>query len=249
LNGMVRAVWRFAAMLNAQPVEPVTAVPKANAAEAPESQRRPTSPGAPEAVFWHGLISGALRFVDASCDFSSYVAVFDERPGAAPRLSNLELLLLCRAFQGEAQKNLAFEFNVSPATISQLLATARSKLGLGARVAATPLPIVFLALRHCGVAELPSVRLGRVQREGHEYSELRWSPLDADTLTELSQVERRVALQFAWGASYKEIAAQRGTSMHTVANQIASICGKLRVHGRFELIRRWSERQWGIPQR
>jgi DNA-binding CsgD family transcriptional regulator len=65
-------------------------------------------------------------------------------------------------------------------------------------------------------------------------------------LTELSHGERQVALLVAWGSSYKQIADRRRTSTHTVANQIASVCAKLRVHGRFELIRRWAERQWGV---
>jgi DNA-binding NarL/FixJ family response regulator len=232
-------------------LQPVDASPAASLDDAeekpPESQRRPTSPGAPEAIFWHGLITGALCLVDVTCNDSACTAIACERNATASKLTSQELLLLCRAFQGEAQKNLAYEFDVSPATISQLLGTARAKLGLGDRMASAPLPIVFLALRYSGVAELPSSHVGRFQREGCEYLELGWSPLNADALTELSHVERRVALQFAWGASYKQIAEQRGTSKHTIANQIASICAKLRVHGRFELIRRWSERQWGAP--
>jgi DNA-binding NarL/FixJ family response regulator len=210
-------------MWNAEPVEALPVASESDAVEnAPESQRRRTWPGAPEAVLWHGLITGSLRLVDARCDSSSCIAVFREQSGAVPKLTSLELLLLCRAFQGEAQKNLAFEFNVSPATISQLLATARSKLGLGDRLALTPLPIVFLALSHCGIAELPAVRSERTQREGHEYLELEWSPFDPSALTELSQGERHVALLVAWGSSYKRIADERNTSTHTVANQIAS---------------------------
>ena len=234
-------------MFNAQPAEASPALSESNSEEkAPESQRRPTSFSAPEAIFWHGLITGALCLVDATCDASSCVAVLREQNGPATKLSSLEQLLLCRAFHGEPQKNLAFEFDVSPGTISQLLGTARTKLGLGERMTSAPLPIVLLALGHGGVTALPPIRFGRFQREGQEYVKVVWSPLDPAALTELSQGERNVALLVAWGSSHKQIADQRHTSTHTVANQIASLCAKLRVHGRFELIRRWAERQWGL---
>jgi DNA-binding CsgD family transcriptional regulator len=234
-------------MFNAQPAEASPAASESKAEEeAPESQRRPTSSSAPEAIFWHGLITGALCLVDATCDASSCVAVLRQHNGHATKLSSLEQRLLCRAFHGEPQKNLAFEFDVSPATISQLLGTARAKLGLRERMTSAPLPIVLLALGHCGATALPPVRFGRFQRDGQEYLELGWSPLDPAALTELSQGERNVALWVAWGANHKQIADQRHTSKHTVANQIASICAKLRIHGRFELIRRWAERQWGM---
>ena len=232
-------------MVNAQPASPS---PDSGLEEKPpESQRRPTSPSAPEAVFWHGLITGALRLVDATCDSSACVAVARSESSGTPRLSTLEQVLLCRAFQGIAQKNLAFEFRVSPATISQLLGTARAKLGLGERMGSTPLAVVLLALRQSGVTSLPVVRFGTFQREGHEYLELGWSLLDPAALTELSQGERHVARLVAWGASYKQIAEKRGTSTRTISNQIASVCAKLHVHGRFELIRKWVDRQWGSP--
>jgi DNA-binding NarL/FixJ family response regulator len=234
-------------MFNAQPAEASPAVSASTSEEeAPESQRRPSSSRAPEAIFWHGLITGSLCLVDATCDASSCVAVLREQNGPTTKLSSLEQLLLCRAFHGEPQKILAFEFDVSPATISQLLGTARAKLGLGERMTAAPLPIVLLTLGHCGVTALPPIRFGRFQRDGQKYVELRWSPLDPAALTELSQGERNVALFVAWGFNYQQIADQRQTSTHTVANQIASVCAKLRVRGRFELIRRWAERQWGM---
>jgi DNA-binding CsgD family transcriptional regulator len=234
-------------MFNTQSAEASPAAPERKAQEkAPESARRPTSSSAPEAIFWHGLITGAMCLVDVTCDASSCVAVLREQNGPATKLSGLEQLLLCRAFHGEPQKNLAFEFDLSPATISQLLGTARAKLGLGERMTSAPLPVVLLALGRCGVTALPPIRFGRFRHDGQECVELRWSPLDPAALTELSHGERNVALFVAWGSSYKQIADQRHTSRHTVANQIASICAKLHLHGRFELIRRWTERQWGM---
>lgn len=237
--------------MNAQPAGPanpahVTA-PLAPEQQ-PESERRPASRTAPEAIFWHGLITGAFRLVEASYQDSCYLAIAREQGIAASKLTNLELILLHRVFQGVPQKNLAFEFDVSAATISQLLGGARLKLGLGDRMSSTPLPIVLLALKQSGATSLPSARFARFQRAGQEHLELGLSPLEPEALDELSGGERHVALLFAWGATYRQIADQRGTSPRTVSNQLANICTKLRVHGRFELIRCWAERQWGTPR-
>ena len=228
--------------MNAQPVVRV------NSGHAPPPLAPESVDVDPETVFWHGLVTGAFRLVEASYRDSSYHAIACEQGIAASKLTHVELLLLYRVFQGVPQKNLAFEFDVSAATISQLLGGARLKLGLGSRIGAAPLPIVLLALKHSDMTWLPSARCARFQRAGQEHMELGLSALEPQALDELSDGERQVALLFAWGRSYKQIADQRGTSPRTVSNQLANLCTKLRVHGRFELIRCWAERQWGTPR-
>ena len=51
----------------------------------------------------------------------------------------------------------------------------------------------------------------------------------------LSTAEREVAILAVTGSSNEEIARTRGTSVRTVANQLASTFQKLGVHSRFEL--------------
>jgi DNA-binding NarL/FixJ family response regulator len=51
----------------------------------------------------------------------------------------------------------------------------------------------------------------------------------------LSRAERQVALDAASGLSNRAIAARRGTSIRTIANQLASIYRKLGVSSRAEL--------------
>ena len=53
----------------------------------------------------------------------------------------------------------------------------------------------------------------------------------------LSAAERSVALAVVRGLSNAEIASERGTSMRTVANQVASIFRKLGAHSRLDLAR------------
>jgi DNA-binding NarL/FixJ family response regulator len=54
-------------------------------------------------------------------------------------------------------------------------------------------------------------------------------------LVELSEAERAVVVLAARGLSNRAIAGQRGTSVRTVAKQLASAYGKLGISGRREL--------------
>jgi DNA-binding CsgD family transcriptional regulator len=60
-------------------------------------------------------------------------------------------------------------------------------------------------------------------------------PLPASAAPGLTRAEREVCEQLLLGASNAEIAAWRGTSARTVANQVASIFAKLGVSSRAEL--------------
>jgi len=51
----------------------------------------------------------------------------------------------------------------------------------------------------------------------------------------LTDSERTVAAHLLEGRSYREIAAKRGTSVHTVANQARSVYRKLGIHSRWQL--------------
>jgi DNA-binding NarL/FixJ family response regulator len=64
-------------------------------------------------------------------------------------------------------------------------------------------------------------------------------PLDEGVATAaLSEAEREVAMLAAKGLKNAEIARRRGTSVRTVANQMASILRKLGVSSRYELAAR-----------
>jgi DNA-binding CsgD family transcriptional regulator len=136
------------------------------------------------------------------------------------------------------------DFEVSAATVSHLIGGALLKLGLARRASGAPLAVVLAALRHSGIIEMPAPRFVRFEHDGRVHLELSLPVLSAETLNELSHCERQVALMIAWGFSYREIGALRGIAHSTVANQIGSLSKKLRVRGRFELIRCWADRQW-----
>jgi DNA-binding CsgD family transcriptional regulator len=54
----------------------------------------------------------------------------------------------------------------------------------------------------------------------------------------LPAAELAVIRQLVEGHSYAEIAAERGTSTRTIANQITAVFRRLRVSGRNELVQR-----------
>ena len=56
----------------------------------------------------------------------------------------------------------------------------------------------------------------------------------------LTKAERQIVDQLLRGCSDREIARQRGTSHHTVANQLRSLFRKLGVSSRAELVARLS---------
>jgi DNA-binding NarL/FixJ family response regulator len=198
-------------------------------------------------LFWQRLTSGAYVLVETLSDTGRCAAVACARFNAPSALSDRELVLLHRAFQAEQQKNMAFGFEVSMSTVSQVLGGALVKLGLTRRVRSTPLAIVLAALSHCGVIELPGARSACFQAGAERYIALSLPSLNLDLLGELTAAEREVAFLLAsTGASTAHIATLRHTSASTVSNQIAALCAKLRVHGRFELILRWAELQWGL---
>jgi DNA-binding NarL/FixJ family response regulator len=201
----------------------------------------------PASVFWRGLTGGDLVLVDTFPADSLCVAIARERFNASNALTDRELVLLERAFQAEQQKNLAFGLDVSMSTVSQVIGGALIKLGLSRRVRSTPLAVVLAALNHRGVIDMPFVRFAAFQTGEQRHVAIGFPHLNKAMLGELTVAEREVALLLAsTGASTAQIAAQRGTSASTVSNQIASLCAKLRVHGRFELILRWAELQWGL---
>ena len=79
--------------------------------------------------------------------------------------------------------------------------------------------------------------LARFVRDGARFAVLA-VPLDDSALRQLSAAEREVAELAVRGMGHAAIAARRGTSVHTVANQLASVFRKLAVVSRCDLAAR-----------
>jgi DNA-binding CsgD family transcriptional regulator len=245
--------WRSPRESSAPPAfTPVELASRTRLAElAPESASRPVPRNDSVAAFWRSLTNGRLCVVETFMAGGCCCAITEERAPASTHsaLTDREIVLLHRTFQTETQKVLAAGFDLSVAAISQLLGGALQKLGVSGRVGCTPLPIVLAALRYCGVVEVPDAYVTSLEDQGRCYVALGLPAFDASLLPGLSLAEREVAAHHVAGATYGQIASRRATSPRTVANQIASLSKKLDVHGRFDLIRYWSELQWGSAGR
>ncbi|HVU01523.1 MAG TPA: LuxR C-terminal-related transcriptional regulator [Polyangiaceae bacterium] len=94
--------------------------------------------------------------------------------------------------------------------------------------------------RHRGSGELRplnpmSLSASRFHVGPSEYAVLALPVASAALPTELTPVEREVLSVLVLGIKNRDIAARRGTSDRTVANQVQSIFRKLGVHSRAEL--------------
>ena len=91
-----------------------------------------------------------------------------------------------------------------------------------------------------GAGEIPAastrVLAWRFDLEGEAFALLEYNDAPDDLPPGLTQAEADVAILAAGGHSNREIAARRGTSPRTVANQVGSIFHKLGVGSRQELV-------------
>lgn len=198
------------------------------------------------ATFWQTLTDGRHRVLSSFTHGQRHYAVACS--GTFGALSERERLLLQRGFLGQSQKSLANELGVSGTTVSVLIGRSLARIGLERRLCTAPLPVVLGALDHLGVIEPPfNTRAGAFEAGG-QYVIASVPTFDAATLPDLTDAERSVAQLILDGLCQKAIAARRGTSLRTIANQIASLSRKLEVGGRFALLRRWADLEgWARP--
>lgn len=77
------------------------------------------------------------------------------------------------------------------------------------------------------------VKVAKFQHHGEDYLVVSWPLEDSGhRAAALTSTEREVALLVAAGKTNRDIAATRGTSLRTVANQVAAILRKLDVPSR-----------------
>ncbi len=76
-----------------------------------------------------------------------------------------------------------------------------------------------------------------VTLDGERFVLFSWTLAPAPALGALSKAERGVLDGLVGGLTNQEIATRRGTSVRTVANQVASILRKLGVGSRNEAVR------------
>ncbi len=183
---------------------------------------------------WKGLVAGRWSLIErVEADGARVLVAHQNAPHLRdPRgLSARESAVVELAMTGASNKQIAYALGLSAATVSGHLASAQAKLRVSSRAELIGLGLARMRAE-AGRTRVGEDELGMLVLEAE--AETIDEPLKLDE--RLTGAERDVARLVARGMSNAAIAAQRGSSVRTVANQLASIFGKLGVFSRSELV-------------
>jgi DNA-binding CsgD family transcriptional regulator len=183
------------------------------------------------ASLWHDLCHGSVFVRETHCTAGRCFAVLERRAQQshprAHQLRSLERVLL-----GESQKVVASELEVSAATIAGYCMTVLGGMVTGHLVSRAPIVLVMAVFASQGFAVEPA----RCETELHDGCSVISVAVPGETFRDrLSTGEWEIARLSIEGLSHSAMALVRGTSIRTVANQLASAFIKLGVSGRAEL--------------
>jgi DNA-binding CsgD family transcriptional regulator len=180
------------------------------------------------AALWRASCEGRLFFSETYCAGGRAFALVAPSPRRNP-LPVVGASMLERVFEGESQKTLAIESNLSVATVATHCANALRAVTQRPSVSHAPIILVMASLAARGLPLGPA-RLEEERRDGG------WLlSVDVPGATfhdRLSTSEQDVARLSIEGHTHAEMARSRGTSRRTVANQMAAVFHKLHISGR-----------------
>jgi DNA-binding NarL/FixJ family response regulator len=180
-------------------------------------------------TLWEWLLAGRWRILDVfSVSGIRYVIAYkNPDDGVAPRaLPERDRVVLELALAGHSGKWIALELRLSESTVARTLHRALRRLGVADATALMGVrDALFESLEGLAMGvDLAMARLTRVAPSG----------------AVLSDAERSVVAGILGGKRTAAIARERGTSIRTVAKQIANIYKKLGVSSRREALVRLS---------
>ena len=191
-------------------------------------------------ALWTELISGLCKieatvFSEQSC---ALVVVREPRGAGVNRapLPKRHADVLERTLIDGARKSLAVELGVSPSSVAEILKQGFTFMGLSCWPSRIPLLLVLSA--HARRApELEQAGAALVAENEHfQRQTISVARPDNELSARLSPAELAVTRLLVEGKSYAEMAAERQTSVRTVANQLGSAFQRLGVSGRAELL-------------
>jgi DNA-binding NarL/FixJ family response regulator len=187
-----------------------------------ETARAQADTSIPDVRVREALVEGRWSLVERfDSDGRRFIVAYRNPSGVLDprRLSPREQEVCALLAEGTSQVSIAAQLGLKPSTVASVASAAVNKLGLPS-VKALPLfwrdaAGVPRALGQSGLLVVAS-------------SPSRPNP-------KLTRAEREVLDEVLFGRSNHEIAAQRGTSLRTVANQLAGLLRKMRAGSRTEL--------------
>jgi DNA-binding NarL/FixJ family response regulator len=205
---------------------------------APVSRRGRRADVVLAARLWDALLEGAFDIGASAAAGSRLTTILHVRRTSEQRRATLrERAILGRVITGELQKTIALDLELAPSTVATDFARALAKFGIRRPSPTVPLPIVVLAQKALGVAPSADDLEVEESNDGDGDVAISAARLDYENCPCLTHAERAVARLVAEGFTRKAIAHSRDTSVHTVANQVSAVLTRLRVTGRFALIR------------
>jgi len=178
---------------------------------------------------WQALVDGRWSLIDEVERDGRRVLFVHANPPEVPdprRLTTLERVIAGYVVMGHSNKLIAYELGVAVSTVALHLHGVAKKLGVRTRVEV----VDRILLITTGEAHA-------LQLDGEVVTALvePRAPVGPAVDTPLTPAELEVARLAARGQSSARIAATRGVAVRTIANQLASIYGKLSIGSRAEL--------------
>lgn len=193
---------------------------------------------------WRAMVEGRWTLVERTDTDGKrlLLAHRNDRPRALGALGRIEVAVAGLAALGHSDKYIGYELGIARSTVSTHLARALEKLHLPDRRALVaahgPLTVAGTALR--GALPPPRGLVVHVLELGsRELVQFEWDRTGAvRPPAVLTAAEQEVFDRVLRGCSNRSIAEERGRHPKTIAKQIASLCRKLGVGSRLELIAR-----------
>ena len=200
-----------------------------------EARRRP----ADLAAIWENLVQGRLVVSQCASSASEGFLWLRRNTQECRRPSARAVSIFEHALLGTSQKELAFDTGLSLPSTAGVLKQGAERMGL--RCTFSKLPVAVPLLAHA-VLRPGSVPVEVCADPTQFQCWIRVRRRDFTLARLLSRAEYDVACRLLEGWSYEQIAALRGSSVRTVANQLSSTFAKACVSGRFQLLRWTIER-------
>lgn len=185
---------------------------------------------------WQDLVEGRQRVTDAFFTPARCFLLLTPTHGTICAISGRRRHVLEALLNGQTAKALAYDLTVAPSTISQDAKLALSHIGCG-RTAGRVHPLLVIAARAASRGAASGLGRGCWFTHAGEHHRVVGAPRPDERLGPvLPPAELAVVRGLVEGRNYREIAASRGTSTRTVANQLAAAFRRLGVSGRGNLL-------------